>query len=303
MSAQDPSHTWPAEPPEVEKGAALLPGLGPLPGDDGVARVLKAIPAALGVPAASPIFSVVGHYPAFLVEVWRRTAPVLVTEWFEAAADAVRGELPVAIMPGRTALSTLEDDDRDRLRAYVDTQHWLLPKLLLIATGWHRALAGHAAAALAESSDPAVSSAVHPDAIAIDGAAPPELETVFRGLTAAHRHPRVLSPYRVLGMWPEVLALMWSHTEAMANTAPHLRARQRLLATAAEHAHMVGGVSLDDALALGLSGQQVDDLRALLALFRYRLIPPLLVDIAVVKALIDGPASVTTAALRTRGAA
>lgn len=284
-----------AEPAEVDRGAELVARLGPPPDDERARSVLADIPAALGVPFVSPIFSTLAHYPSYLASVWRVTSPALGGDRFEQAAGHVRAQVPLELLPPHQALAP--SHDLQAVAAYVDTLHWLLPKVLLVAAAWHRRLTESLPPAQPVVAPPR---GIHPAASALGPttANDDRVAEIYRQLQDAHRQPRVLSVYRALSLHPELLAATWAHMQPLVGTPAHDAALAGVLQAAGERTADVPGLDRGQARAAGLDDARIEEVSALLALYRFRMIPPLLLDITAAKALLDGPASAHTAALR-----
>ncbi|MFI7700523.1 aldehyde dehydrogenase family protein [Nonomuraea sp. NPDC049480] len=270
---------------DAARGAVLLPALPgtPEPTPE-TARVLEEVPGYLGVPFVSPIFQALAGYPDYLAPAWERFKPVIGSPEFRKAAAGLG--VPVGLLPRRE--ESLADAGAD-LRIYTATFHRLLPELLLLASCWYRGLTVGAGAAAEPAADPGPRG-IPPEALTItpDGGTPDdELARVYEEIRTLHDHPRVLSYYRAIGTRPGFLPQVWKRLEPIARSAEYSLAYQQVLAKAA-------------AAAAGLPVPVVgtahaDDVRAILALFRLRLIPSLLFDTAVVLALVGEDAAIVTA--------
>ncbi|MEV6149767.1 hypothetical protein AB0L53_05440 [Nonomuraea sp. NPDC052129] len=270
------------EPGDAARGAVLLPSL---PGKPELtpeaAQVIEEVPAYLGVPFVSPIFQALANYPDYLVPAWNRFKPIIGSPEFKQAAAGLG--VPAGLLPAPEESLTADD-----IRRYTITFHRLLPEILLLASCWYRGLAVGASTALAldgTTPDPGPRG-VAPEAVNIvpDGTPPgEELARVYEEIRAVHDHPRVLSYYRAIGgFMPQV----WRRLEPIARSAEYAAAREQVLADAAAAAARLPVPVIDTAHA--------DEVAAILAVFRVRLIPSLLLDTAVVLALLGENAAIVT---------
>ncbi|WP_188192143.1 aldehyde dehydrogenase family protein [Nonomuraea sp. SYSU D8015] len=269
---------------DAARGAVLLPTLPakPQPSPE-AARVLEEVPGYLGVPFVSPIFQALAGYPDYLVPAWDRFKPVLGSPAFKQAAAGLG--VPIGLLPPREAWPAAAGHD---LRLSTVTFHRLLPELLLLASCWYRGLAvGDSAVPVPPDPGPR---GIPPEALnLVPDATPPdeELVRVYEEIRILHDHPRVLSYYRAIGSRPGFLPEVWKRLEPIARGADYATAREKVLAKAAAAAATLPVPGVDTAHA--------DDVRAILAIFRLRLIPSLLLDTAVVLALLGEDAAIVTA--------
>ncbi|MEU4235349.1 aldehyde dehydrogenase family protein [Nonomuraea sp. NPDC026600] len=276
-------------PGDAARGAVLLPTL---PGKPELtpeaAQVIKEVPGYLGVPFVSPIFQALANYPDYLVPAWNRFKPVIGSAEFQQAAAGLG--VPAGLLPA--PVESLSGTDIAR---YTITFHRLLPEILLLASCWYRGLTVGADPAFAlDGSAPPLTGpgprGVPPEAVNIvpDGTPPgEELARVYEEIRAVHDHPRVLSYYRAIGGRPGLMPQVWKRLEPIARSAEYAAAREQVLADADAAAARLPVPVIDTAHA--------EDVAAILALFRLRLIPSLLLDTAVVLALLGEKAAVVTA--------
>ncbi|MEV0345268.1 halocarboxylic acid dehydrogenase DehI family protein [Nonomuraea sp. NPDC050680] len=276
------------EPDDAARGAVLLPSL---PGKPELtpetAQVIEEIPGYLGVPFVSPIFQALANYPDYLAPAWNRFKPVIGSPEFKQAAAGLG--VPAGLLPAPEESSAAGD-----IRRYTITFHRLLPEILLLASCWYRGLTVGAPAALAlDGTSPAPADpgprGVAPEAVNIvpDGTPPDEeLARVYEEIRAVHGHPRVLSYYRAIGGRPGLMPQVWQRLEPIARSAEYAAAREQVLADAAAAAARLPVPVIDTAHA--------DEVAAVLAVFRLRLIPSLLLDTAVVLALLGENAAIVT---------
>ncbi|WP_427917190.1 halocarboxylic acid dehydrogenase DehI family protein [Streptomyces sp. cg40] len=270
-----------AERTDADRGAVLLPTLPAKPAlTPESAAVLDEVPGRLGVPFVSPVFQAMANWPDYLVPAWNRFKPVIASAAFTEAAATLR--VPAGLLPeAEPSLWTSDADiDIDLIRRYTTTFHQLLPEVLLLTSCWYRGLTVGGSAAWPGTADPGPRG-VRPGAVNVvpDGSTPTaELARVYEEIRAAHHHPRVLSFYRALGNWPDVMTGVWDRLGPLARGAAYAAAREEILIRATTAAATLPVPVVDTAAA--------GEARAILALFRSRLIPALLLDTAVVLALL-----------------
>ncbi|MEU9347006.1 halocarboxylic acid dehydrogenase DehI family protein [Streptomyces sp. NPDC048278] len=264
---------------DAERGALLLPGLPGRPEPTpATAEVLAEVPGYLGVPFVSPVFLALANWPDYLAPAWDAFKPVLGSAEFAAAAATLR--IPAALLPAPDPSLSAGDADTELIRRYTATFHRLLPQLLLLTSCWYRGLTAKARAADPQAPAPGPRG-IAPDAVDVtpDGSAPtPELARVYEEIRTTHDLPRVLSFYRALGNWPGFLPGVWDRLAPVARGTGYAAAREALLADAAAAAAGLPVPVIDTAAA--------EEARAILALFRTRLIPVLFLDTAGVLALL-----------------
>ncbi|CAN5357668.1 hypothetical protein BH10ACT7_BH10ACT7_23920 [soil metagenome] len=259
----------PSELERAARGASLLVGLPAAPpADPDLHRVLAAIPKRFGVSAASPIFQALAHWPHFLVAAWDAYEPLIDTPRYREAIALVSAPT-VAVAAGATAASP------ERVREYLDLQQSMLPELLLLATAWYGAARGlgpvDAPAATTVSERALRTTALAP------GAASPELDWALGAIAAAHGHPRVLSIYRVIGGDPRFLI---GATPALLDaiaSPEYAVAKKDLLDAVAAAAHV-----LDMPAVVSTEEGPLE----ILALFRNTMIPPLVLDTAILARML-----------------
>jgi hypothetical protein len=98
----------------------------------------------------------------------------------------------------------------------------------------------------------------------------------------------VATYYRALANWPPFLRVVWDYLEPIVGSAAYARHKEDVINRAL---HVVRRLSLPrtgTAAAFGVTEADLADIRVILAVFRWRLIPDLLLDVTLVKALLDG---------------
>lgn len=256
------------------RGAELLTRLPrEVPDEPGLAEALDEIPIRFGVTFLSPIFQALSHWPQFLVEAWRAYAPFVDSPRYRRAVERIAAPVAMLGVPV-PAVRRPPIERRDALSAYLDLQRSLLPELLLLATAWYGAGSG-------TPGTHATASAVLPRPVRTaalpQAQGDPAIEAVFAELAGRHNHPRVLSVYRAIGSERGfLLAAAPALLDAIA-TPGYTSARHHLL-DASRYA----------AEELAMPAVRCDDEGPLeiLALFRNRMIPALILDTTLMTAML-----------------
>ncbi len=293
--------------PQVRHGlrlAAALPQIMMDDADERIASVYHETQQSLRVPFVNLIFRVLANVPDYLIPAWQALGPIVRSVAFEAAADQLRAHARLEHTPGALDIA-IEDDDR--LRGFNDTIHYVLPKLLLVATLLDRA--GESRGAGGRDRAPGGNVGQFPVGVADDATkvelvdpdrASGRVGALFYSIKARHRHPLVSSYFRGLAQWPDVLEAIWRELEPFVGSGEYERRREDLIARATALAEALPPLALEGG---PFDGEQGDDVRALLAAFRRKFIPEMLIDAVAIKAMLDGPESATVSRFSVAGGA
>lgn len=249
------------------RGAEVLVSLpAQTPSAPDLDRVLAEIPAKYGIVAPSPIFQALANWPDFLVAAWTAWEPLIDTPAYrDALATVVAPAVPVDARVG---------SDDPALTDYLDLQGSMLPELLLLATAWYDSARGIGTGSASRESTAA--RAVRTSALK-PAAAEPRIDEALESIAAAHGHPRVLSVYRVIASDHEFLLGATPPLLAAIASPSYSAARQALLDAAATAARIL------DMPAVPSSDEGPLEI---LALFRTRMIPSLVLDTALFAAML-----------------
>jgi hypothetical protein len=189
--------------------------------------------------------------------------------------------------------------DLERIRPFTDAMHYVAPKLLLVATAFDDELLDHDAS---DTDDRADQGAGVPlgwipigpaeGMISLPLIAPREatgqVQTLFEAITRRHGHPLVATYYRALANWPPFLQVVWDCLDPIVGSAAYARHKEDVIDRALHVVRRLALPRTGTATAFGVTEAELADIRAILAVFRLRLIPDLLLDVTLVKALLDG---------------
>jgi hypothetical protein len=269
--------------------AANLPDIMPQQADERIAPIYKDIQQSLRVPIVNLIFRTLANYPEYLEAAWRQVRPLACSRAFEQAADELRAQALPVPSPEPSDLSISAPDDMEGLHSFNDTIHYVLPKLLLIVTALAKTPVEH------EAEEPATSLAIDlstlPSGIA-EGSGKVEMvdpnqadqrvRAVFESIKARHSHSLVSSYYRGLANWPDFLEAAWGTIEPRIGSDEYETRKHGLIEGARLH------VRNWPPIAVRIEPTALAEIGAILAAFRTRFIPEMLLDVALIKSLLDG---------------
>lgn len=276
---------------QVQRGMRLAADLPEVMPDDAGPRlkpVYQDIQQTLRVPFVNLIFRSLANFPDYFVPAWQQLGPVLGTHAAEAAADRLRAAALLAPAPALPPGTLDGVDDARRLRAFNDTIHYVLPKLLLTAVSLDRATFGRPEPRPGAAGEP-LPRGVAEGTTKVQMVKPAEatgtVAAVFQSVKERHGHPLVSSYYRALGNWPGVLEAAWQQIAPRVGSAAYQHRRAELVRMAEDAADTLPLAPLS---ADTLGAEEREQVRALLAAFRLKFIPEMLLDVVWIKAMLDG---------------
>ena len=279
---------------DVERGLRLIPQLGEVMPDEAgeeVRAVYEETRPHLRVPVVNFLFRSLANYPPYLSFAWERVAPYLLTPRFEEAANALLSRSLVEPVSDSTDLASL--GDLAQIRAFTDTIHYVLPKLLLVSSAFDEGLTGETGAAgrppAAAGIQPGEAEGTTSVQLVGPDEATEETGKVFEEIRERHGHPDVASYYRGIARWPEFLRVAWERISPLVHTPSYEERKQDLLEAAQSSVLELPLPSRKEVVERGMGEEQIEELRAILAVFRFRLNPDMLLDVSLIKALLDGP--------------
>ena len=278
---------------DIERGLRLIPTLGevmPEQAEAGVHEVYQSVQARLRVPIVNFIFRVLANHPDYLRFAWGTIEPNLLTTRFERAADDLRARALLEPIPDPPGADWQALGDLGTIRNFTDTIHYVLPKLLLIVSAFDEGLAGQPGnreGALPDTTiAPGMAEGTAGLSMITEEETGEELNRLFQEIRERHGHPAVASYYRAIGRWPRFLKAIWEAVQPFVGSPAHGQRKDELL----EEARNVAlRLSLPEQEELGLDDESLEELRAILAMFRFRVIPDTFLEVAVIKAMLDGP--------------
>lgn len=292
----------------IEQGMSLtasLPDIMPDMASEQVKKVYEDIQHTLRVPFVNLIFRTLANYPDYFVSGWQHLSPVFRTTVFERLADEVRG---MGLLEQDQSLSKIDwkqQSDLEEIRAFNDTIFYVLPKLLLVAAAFDEATFG-----VGKESSPSANSATEISRGIAEGTtkvqmveprkAGGKVKDLFESIKERHGHPLVSSYYRALGNWPDFLDTAWNRISPIVGSAAYEDQKQIVI----KHAFSgISELSVPKLQDLKLNQQQQPEVKLILAAFRLKFIPEMLVDVALIKVLLDGRASAKVSKFSVAGKA
>lgn len=258
--------------------------------DEATNLIYESVSQRLRVPFVNFVFRVLANYPEYLGLAWRALEPHLLTREFERAADELRGmALPEASF-GYSSQDLAELGEREQIRAFTDTIHYVLPKLLLVATTLDEGLASEQSLPREppeEAVTPGVAAGTARLQMVSEGASV-TVQRIFDEIRRRHEHPGVASYYRGIAWWPEFLEAAWERVEPLVGSAAYEERKRALLDRARTFSGDLPVIGRDRARAAGCDDRQIEEVRSILAVFRLRVISDTFVEVAMIKALLDG---------------
>lgn len=273
---------------------ARLPDIMPQQADERMKPIYEDIQQILRVPFVNLIFRTLANYPDYLEAAWREVRALASCLEFEQAANELR---KMALLPKSPEPSDMRLDppaDMERIRAFNDTIHYVLPKLFLIVTALAKASArGEAAQASSDFkgglSPMATGIAPGTDKVQMvdPESADQRIKELFEQIKEKHGHPLVSSYYRGLANWPDMLESIWKAIAPHVGSTEYYEKRQALI----EHARSC--VDNWPQISVKADANAQADIEAILAAFQLRFIPEMLLDAVLIKSLIDGSGAAT----------
>ena len=282
---------------EIKRGMDLISSLTeimPERADERILPVYDDVRNTFRVPIVNFFFRVLANYPDYLVPAWNGFSPCLRTVKFERAADALRANALLDTVPDSSSVDWAALGDFSRIKPFTDTIHYILPKLLATAIAFHEDLgcAIRPGAAVPVDAGEEMPPGIVRGAVSISMIDPAhtkdQLGEIFEAIKTAHGHPEVATYYRSLAHWPRFLAAVWEKLAPVAGSPAYERHKQAVLEQALRTVETFTVKSSGTEAGIS-SPRQSAEIRAICAVFRFRLIPDLLLDVSLIKAMLDGP--------------
>lgn len=274
------------------KFVAELPDIMPDEADEKLSAVYESVQSTLRVPIVNLIFRTLANFPDYFSTVWWQINPILNLQSFEEAADALRAEALLTF--SNDSLDLSQTSDLSKLRAFNDSIHYVLPKLQLIVTalsekgfGDKQSMENLEAYPKIDTHQAAGSSKaemLNPDDV--QG----KVKEIFEAVKETHGHPLVSSYYRALGNWPHFLEEAWNNIKPLVDSQSFLQKKTQLIASATELVKELPNLALKE------TGERAETEKILKA-FRYEFIPSMMIDVTMIKALLDGTEAARTSPL------
>lgn len=192
------------------------------------------------------------------------------------------------------------------MRVFNDTIYYVLPKLLLVTTAFYEASFGNKFAEEGTSSKEQDSSEI-PLGVAegtgkVQMVNPEKASAKIRGLFSSikekHGHPLVSSYYRGIANWPDFLQEAWSRFQPLVGSSAYEERKQELIEQALAGIRNLPKPEMEKP---AMEKEQSNEIKGILITFQHKFIPEMLLDVALIKALLDGPEATTSSRFSAAG--
>jgi hypothetical protein len=278
---------------------ALLPELPFAAAQEQHGSLLDELRAVLRVPFIDTFWLALLSRPELAERCWRWLAPLLGSVQCEAAARLLRQEAAIELalgLPAHKAFrgdmsrTEIDADGRGRISNYTAAAHYVLPKLLLAAMALRQEALRQPQPARQGALDPLPRGVIAgiPGIMPLDpDAAYGELPGIFAAIRAAEGFPQINAYFRTVALAGDFLRIAWNALKPVVGDPLYDERIAALVARAREQADMLRAY----AEPLDLGAADAKALLPTLTFYAETLLPRALVEVTVVKSLIDGPDS------------
>jgi hypothetical protein len=182
--------------------------------------------------------------------------------------------------------------DMETLRAFNDTIYYVLPKLLLVTTAFYELSFGSIQGNIkpeeeqdSSKTPPGVARGTKKVQMVKPDEAPANVKRLFASIKETHKHPLVSSYYRGLANWPDFLEEAWKRIQPLVGSAVYEERKQGIIKQAQSD---LSTLSLPEIKPIALEQEQRAEIKAILLAFQHKFIPEMLLDVALIKAMLDG---------------
>lgn len=286
---------------DLQRGAELLGQLPEITSDSAeqsVRGLFLDAEQTLRVPVVNQLFRVLVHFP-FFPKAWFQLKPWLRTNRFEELAAELRDHARLEARPSVAPQNWAALGDLPTITTYTATMHYVLPKLLLVATALDECLCAatdrdttarrHMTHSTCEERLPLGTIQGARNVEMIDpNKTEGRLRAVFDDIKNHHGHPGVGGYFRALGNWPDFLTASWEYLRPLIGTDTYRSQRETLIKEAermVQHSPAAGiRLELD---TFPEERRQLHDACDVVRLFRLQLIPDLLLDVSCIESLLS----------------
>jgi hypothetical protein len=272
---------------------------GPLPPDltPQQAALYDEIAAHLRVPFLGGFWRALTWDPETFAPLWKALGPLLLSRAFEREAAQLREAAIIdeaITMPSHQAFKAdlvraeIDFEMRDRIGNYNAAVAYVLPKTLLAAVWLRSTPPGRTAA---DRTDDPVPAGVAPGAVAVPPAPPEQvrgrLAELLEEIPREHGHAVADEYFRAIGRMTDYLNIAWNAIRPVVRDEPYDE-RARMLVRQAED-----GLSRLPRRTVELdrigTPDRVTRYRSILMYYAQHHLPDILMDVAMIKGLTDGP--------------
>jgi hypothetical protein len=281
---------------EIKQGmqlAASLPDIMPDQASEQMRPIFDDIQQTLRVPLVNLIFRTLANYPDYFEHMWEGLSPTFRTKAFEKAADSLRSKALLEQVPNASNVNWEKLGEIKSLRAFNDTIYYVLPKLLLITTVFYEASFGRiregddehdkenrfSAMPLGVAEGTTKVQMVEPEK------ASDHVKGLFTSIKEKHGHPLVSSYYRGIANWPDFLEEAWNLIKPLVGSSAYENRKQALIKQALVEIRTLPIPTIENPK---IKEEQGSKIRLILLAFQHKFIPEMLLDVALIKAMLDG---------------
>lgn len=259
-----------------------------------ITALLEEIQLRLRAPQVNNFLLSLSPYPDFLQQLWAHFGPAIGKNSFEQEADNIREKALLETVPEIPEVSWDVATEKARLRAHLDTHFYLLPKLLLMATLFDEASFRGIAAPRGRQQTAETTDAELPQgyaagtikvALVNPQTAPEQIQQLFESVRQQHQLPLMPLFYSGLGNWPNFMHEAWQQIMPLVGSSDYKNLKDFL-----SYQAQIGlrKLPLTQPDLTTLAAEDKDAVQAILAAYRYKLLPEMLIDTAMMKAMLDG---------------
>lgn len=282
---------------EIEQGmqlAARKPDLTPDAISERLRPIYEDIQQRLRVPLVNQIFRTLANYPDYLEPVWQELSPYFRAEAFEEQADAIRKTAVPEEIPDVSGLDLNKLRETKQLKDFNDTIYYVLPKLLLVTSLFYELSYGKKQQIdLKNNKDNDFSKIsvgilegmakvqmVDPEKASV------RVNQIFDSIKEVHNFPLIPSYYRGVANWPDFLEKTWNQIKPLVGSAAYEKRKQELveqtnlalknLPLPIKQKHLISDKDKNE------------EIRLILFAFKQKFIPEMLLDMALIEAMLYG---------------
>lgn len=262
-----------------------------------LAALYDEVAAHLRVPFLGPFWRALAWDQPRFTTLWNGLEPLLSSRALEEEAAALRRAALIeeaVTMPSHQAFkadmvrSEIDFEMRDRIGNYNAAVHYALPKTLL-ATTW--LLSPSQTSHLPDDARSTIPLGIAAGAVPVPPAPPAQirgrLAELLDEIPRAHGHPIADEYFRAIGRMTDYLNTAWNALKPIVRDEPYDERARALIRLSESTLPRLPPKpqSLTDLLA----NEDAPRYQAVLTYFAHRHLPDLLIDVAIIKGLTDGP--------------
>lgn len=112
-----------------------------------------------------------------------------------------------------------------------------------------------------------------------------QVRELFTSIKEKHGHPLVSSYYRGIANWPDFLEEAWSRIQPLVGSFAYEERKQELIEKALA---CIRNLPVTKTEKPEMGKEQGEEIKLILTAFQHKFIPEMLLDVALIKAMLDG---------------